>query len=148
MSEQPGLEYFNQISGRLEIELSEPANPITDNLLNEAASPDAEIVSITLNVEWFDQSTKDARPLTEEELGRVAFLGPSITLEGEGGGRVTHEASHGQSFTVRELVKAIEATERHSRPNSEWFEGIDIHHVFFEGLGEAEAGVWTICWGS
>ena len=62
--------------------------------------------------------------------------------------RVVHQAANGQAFTVEELLKAVEDTERQSRPNSEWFGGVDMHHVYFEGIAEAEDGVWDIQWGS
>ena len=32
--------------------------------------------------------------------------------------------------------------------NSEWFGGVDVHHVFFEGIHLADDGVWDIYWGS
>jgi hypothetical protein len=32
--------------------------------------------------------------------------------------------------------------------DSEWFGGVDVHHVFFEGLHEDVDGVWVANWGS
>ena len=31
---------------------------------------------------------------------------------------------------------------------SEWFDGVDVHHVFFEGIHQDSDGVWEIYWGS
>ncbi len=53
-----------------------------------------------------------------------------------------------EHFTVRELLQAVEDTERQTRGKSDWFDGVDIHHVYFEGLHEEEPGIHTIYWGS
>jgi hypothetical protein len=60
---------------------------------------------------------------------------------------VTEHVADGGAFTVRDLAGAIATTERASRGSSEWFGGIDVHHVFFEGI-EDDDGAWRICWGS
>ncbi|QDU58784.1 hypothetical protein [Aeoliella mucimassa] len=146
--DQPGLEFFNSLSGQLEIELSEPAERVAENLANEAAPPTATIVSLTFVPEIFVEETEEFRPLTEEELSRVAYKGASITLVGEGGVAVEHKAPNGQHFTVAELVTAVEKTEKESRAKSEWLDGIDVHHIFFEGMYQEEDGSWWITWGS
>ncbi|WP_425399697.1 hypothetical protein [Aeoliella sp.] len=147
LSEQAGMEFFNEISGELEIELSEPPERIAENLANEAATPEAKIVSLKLVAEWFEEDSSEFRPLTEEELNRTAYVGPTIKLGADSRNVVEHEAPNGESFTVRELLKAVEETERQERSNTEWFGGVDVHHVFFEGLYE-ENGVWWMSWGS
>jgi len=35
-----------------------------------------------------------------------------------------------------------------TRDSSKWFGGIDVHHVFFEGIHLDEDDVWAIHWGS
>lgn len=147
MSDQAGMEFFNEIGGRLNIELSEPPERITEDLANETATPDARIVSLELVPEWFERDTGEFRPLTEEELNRTAYAGPTIKLGAESGSVMEHQAPNGKSFTVRELLKAVEDTEKQERTNTELFGGVDVHHVFFEGLYE-EDGVWWISWGS
>lgn len=143
----PELEFFNSLSGKLEIELDIPAEPGA-NLLNLRASPDARIVRLELRAEVYNCDTKGFRPLTPEELGAVAFRGSSIRLRSEDGEAVSHEAPNGSYFTVRELLHAVEETERRTRSQSEWLGGVDVHHVFFEGVEPGEDGVWEICWGS
>jgi hypothetical protein len=61
--------------------------------------------------------------------------------------RVEHDAPNGKAFTTRDLKAAIEKTEQAGRENAPWLGGVDVHHVFFEGI-ELEDDVWTICWGS
>ncbi|MFN2547487.1 MAG: hypothetical protein ABR567_08655 [Myxococcales bacterium] len=89
------------------------------------------------------------RPLTEAELGLVAFEEPDIRLRGESGDCITHKAPNGRHFTVRDLIEAVEETERQTRGKTRWLGGgVDVHHVYFEGLEPEKDGSWTICWGS
>lgn len=109
------------------------------------APPTARVTSVRFDVSVHEH--EDTRDLTEQELASVAFAGPRIALRSEGG-VVEHEAPNGKDFTVRDLVRAIEETERRTRDQTERLGGVDIHHVFFEGLGENGNGTWTIRWGS
>lgn len=109
------------------------------SLLNERAQPGASITSLRLN---------PSRPLKNSELDAVAYDGPAIVLQGAGHVPMLHEPQQGKGFfTVRDLLDAVEKTERDTRHLSEWFGGIDVHHVFFEGFC-LEDNVWHICWGS
>ncbi len=125
------LEFFNRLSGRLEVELTVPPEQM-GNLTNLQASPDAEVVSVKLKAEVFDEDAEDGfRDLTEEELNSVAFRRKSIQLRGESGDAFEFDAPNGSYFTVQQLLQVVEETERQSRNNTEWFDG-----------------VWDICWGS
>ena len=84
--------------------------------------------------------------LTAAQLDRVVFRGSKLALASHGS-RVDHVQAD-CVFTVRDLVQAIEATELQTRGNSEWFDGIDVHHVFFEGLTRDAGGDWSVYWGS
>ena len=143
----PELDFFNEVSGTLKIELSEPAEKIGE-LDNEKAPPQATIVSVKLDAEYWEEDTGDFRPLTPEELVSIAYIGDSIVLAGEAEIAVTHQAPNGKHFTVSDLIKAVEETERQTRGQSEWFDGVDVHHVFFEGLEPNSDGSWQIIWGS
>ncbi|QEL19410.1 hypothetical protein [Limnoglobus roseus] len=143
----PELEFFNSLTGKLEIELDTPAEPVA-NLLNLQASPDARIVRLELKAEVFDRETDESRPLTPAELDGVAFRGSSILLQSEDGEPVSHAAPNGSHFTVRELLRAVEETERQTRGGSEWLGGVDVHHVYFEGIHSDDGDVWEVDWGS
>jgi hypothetical protein len=151
MSSHPELEFFNSLTGRLEIELDVPAEPVA-NLLNLQAKPDARVVRLELRVEVFNRDTETFRPLTPEEYDSVAFHGSSIRLQSEDSEAISHDAPNGSFFTVRELLRAVEETERRTRDQSEWLGGVDVHHIFFEGIhpseDEDEDDVWEIYWGS
>lgn len=148
--DHPELDFFNGLSGKLVIELTVPPERV-GNLLNERATPEAGIVSLKLVVEIFNSDTDERRALTTEELDSVAFRGASIRLRSEEGEAVNHDAPNGKFFTVRQLLQAVEETERQTRAQSEWLGGIDVHHVYLEGLHPDEDGeddVWEIYWGS
>ncbi len=146
--DHPELEFFNDLSGELEIELSTPAQPIAEGLRNLAAPTDSKVVSLRLRPEVYVEEEDDFRSLTEDELSGIAYRGARITLRGESGDAVTHAAPNGEAFTVQELLDAVAETELRTRDASEWLGGVDVHHVFFEGLEPESDGVWAIVWGS
>jgi hypothetical protein len=142
------LEFFNCLSGHLDIELSIPAQQVAPRLLNLQSPPDARIVALKLTAEVYDTAKNEFRALTVDELDSIAFRGSEIRLCGESERVVSHNAPNGAFFTVRELLLAIEETERQTRNESEWLGGVDVHHIFFEGIHEDSDGVWQIRWGS
>jgi hypothetical protein len=139
------LKFFNGLSGTLAIELTEPTENVAANLSNQRATETAAIrgVSFTLNV--FENG--DFRDLTVDEFDRVVLELPMLNLRGFGD-PVEHRAPNGKWFTVRDLAAAIAETERSTRQKSQWFGGVDVHHIFFEGIHERDDGVWEIYWGS
>jgi hypothetical protein len=130
--------------------LTVAAEPVA-GLLNLRASADAKVTRLLLRAEVFEDETGQFRPLTSQELDAVAFRGKTIKLRSEcskNGTFVSHDASNGEYFTVRQLIKAVEKTERQTRRQSEWLGGVDVHHIFFEGIHRAKGDVWEIHWGS
>jgi len=51
-------------------------------------------------------------------------------------------------FRAGDLLLAIEEHERLTRGNTEWFGGIDCHHIYFEGLHKQADGSYRVEWGS
>lgn len=148
------LAFFNGLSIVIHIDLSEPAQRVSPRLENRAAPKHATITDISASIEVFERSSDNEditlRPITESELQQVVFDTPTIRLQSDCADEVTpieHKAPNGKSFTVTDLVDAIVATEREHRAQSEWLGGVDVHHVFFEGI-HLENGVWHIHWGS
>ncbi|HHO53235.1 MAG TPA: hypothetical protein ENK18_20765 [Deltaproteobacteria bacterium] len=140
------LASFNKLSGRLYVELTSPAEPLVPGMGMVKATPGAKIQAISLNAQVFEGD--DLRELTDKELDAVALRAPSVRIAGLAGIPVEHRAPNGTHFTVRELLAAIERTEHQTRGSSEWFGGIDVHHVYFEGLYPEAEDVWSVCWGS
>ena len=151
MISEPELEFFNSLIATLHITLTAPAEPI-GMTYNLSASPEAKVPSVRLHTEADDYDTDDNtdkyRDLTPKELGSVVFRGNRIRLRGLSGHVVAHEAANGESFTVQDLLHAVEETERQTRDRTEWFGGVDVHHCFFEGIYLADDDVWEIVWGS
>jgi hypothetical protein len=141
------LAFFNRLSATLAIELTTPAQPV-GGLLNLAASPEARITSLRLNASVFDYDTEERRPLTESELDTVVFKGGEIRMRGESELIISHLAPDCHSFTIRDLLAAVEATELRSRSSTEWLGGVDVHHIYFEGIHLDVDGIWNIYWGS
>lgn len=144
------LEFFNSLSGRLHIELSEPTSS-PPGLDNQVASSTAQITSLRLTAEFFE-TDGTFRQLTEQERNQVAMRARTVVLRGEADLPVRHRAPNGKSFTVAELLAAVEETERQTRQQTAWLgDGVDVHHVFFEGMRQTKRfpkPQWTIDWGS
>ena len=138
-------ELLQGITGRLSVELTEPTERITEALYNRRAPAAAVITSVKLEADIFEDD--DYRELNEQELQTAAFAHGEIVMRGLGA-PVHHRAPNGSYFTVGDLLAAVEKTERSTRHQSEWFGGVDVHHVFFEGLHLDADGVWQIGWGS
>jgi hypothetical protein len=140
-----GLAFLDSLGGRLDVELTEAPVKISPNLENEKAPPSATIKSVKLDAYKFEKD--DLRPLSTAELDRVVFRGAVLQLRGLG--KVVKHTAADCQFTVLDVLDAVEETERQTRGDSEWFEGVDVHHKFFEGLnGGEDGGVWDIGWGS
>lgn len=141
------LKFFNSLSGRLEIQLSQPAQAVA-GLSNLVATPEAKVTDLRLTLQVFLYEEKTFRALTEAELNLPVLQLPEISLCTESGEIVTLPAPDGQTFTVQDLQRAIETSERQTRDQSEWLGGVDVHHAYFEGLHEDEPGIWEVYWGS
>ena len=130
------LKEFNDIySGSiLEIELSKKRKKISKNLLNEKAPPDALIKNLTLV------------PI-ELPSKEVVLKCKTLKIRGRSGEIIEHKCNH---FTAADLIKAIEKTECLTRSDTEWFGGIDVHHIYFEGLHKdpSNPDVYDVYWGS
>lgn len=152
------LKLPKHLSGFLHIDISEPPERIAPNLVNLASPPSARILSLSFEPQIYlkelenddDDDLERFRPLTAAELEAIAYDGAEITLIGEAGVPVSHRAPNGYQFAVRDILAAIEETERQTRSSSDWFDGIDIHHIFFERLVPLKnaPGTFEIDWGS
>ena len=98
-----------------------------------------------------EDDNDDIPKVTEEELASVAYGRPEITLSSSGHSqlKMTFKAPSGQQhFSVRDLLDAICEFEAEDRVQYDWFGGIDVHHVFYEGMTQKSDGSWTAWWGS
>lgn len=58
------------------------------------------------------------------------------------------DAADDCAYTLRDLIRAIEATELRARGANHWVEGIDLHHTRFWGLAPGADGTWRVGWAS
>ena len=139
---------FNKLSLILKIELTEPTTKI-GKLENQKASPTAKIKSVHLDASVIEHGEKITfRKLTAAELAQVIVTEKTLRIRGLADIVVTHRAPNGVSFTVKDLIAAIEKTELETRGSTKWAGGIDVHHHFFEGLVRRSDGTWETHWGS
>jgi hypothetical protein len=143
-----GLAFFNRLSGRLTVTLNEEPGTLVP-LSNLVASPAASLVSVSLRWQVFESGAA-FRELSDGEWQRVVVRVPAIRMRDAMVSDVVveHASPNGAVFTVRDLAEAVEVTERRVRPEAKWFGGIDVHHVFFEGIHLDDSGAWAISWGS
>ncbi len=136
-----GLNFFNGLSGTINIETSEKPERI-GSLLNLKSVPTAKLLDVT----WEDvrvytsDKNEPFRELTKEEWKLIVFDCPEIELgcsiSNYCGDRETtkHQAPNGKYFTVRDMVKAVVDNQKQTRGATDWFGGIDVHHIYFEGI--------------
>lgn len=142
------LDDFNGLSLILKIELTEPTTS-SGKLQNQKASPTAKIKSVHLDASVIERDEKITfRPLTAAELAQVIVKEKTLRIRGIADVVVVHRAPNGVSFTVKDLIAAIEKTELETRGSSKWDTGIDVHHRFFEGMHRRKDGSWETEWGS
>ena len=146
-----GLEFFNDLGGTLDIEIT-----------TDLAAPPAPILSMmTFAPEAAKIKSLGWSPyiygnygLLSEHLEIIVFQKPTIVVAGEAKVPVEHHAPNGQFFTVKDMIQVVIETERQTREETAWFGGMDLHHIFFEGIstdlwGDKEQDqVWYISWGS
>ena len=129
------IDTFNEkFTGHLQIKLSKAAVPVSQRVMNGKAIPSAKIISLKLNVEIFDEDK--FRKATQEELDEIIFDIAKITIRSLESLSTEHMAPNSKNFTVKDFFAAIEEHERVIRPKINWFGGVDIHHVCFEGIME------------
>lgn len=98
-----------------------------------------------------DYSYVDDMGPIEDILDRVEYPESTIIISTDYDG--TNDASHmiyksSGGFTVRNLLDIIIKVERVTRPTSGFFGGVDVDHIYFEGIHEISRGVYRIYWGS
>ena len=147
-----------------------PSLQIAPGLLNRMESPGTKVDSCLMSHPSRYSEDSGLTDLTEEEMAMVVHVvGPTgnpepltgITLVQGCSATAAFDktfkppiaaAAAAAGFTVRALFEAIAKFEAVSRPQTEWFGGVDTHHVFFEGLYEQlEVGAlhrYGISWGS
>jgi hypothetical protein len=147
-ADDDAVAFFNRLSGKLTIKLTEEPERFTPKLANLVARPTSRVTSISLRMRVYEND--EFRDLTEGEWSRVVLPTGRIRMRNSRVRDVVveHTSRSGGTFTVRDLASAIEETERQARGSTEWLGGVDVHHVYFEGIELDETGTWSVSWGS
>ncbi len=121
-------------------------------LLNEFVHPGIKIKSMSIDkIEKFVDD--EIVLLTKKELDTVCYKEKEITFiesRSQFHQGFTKTFKNSKGFTVREMFNIIVEFEEEARPLSNWFGGIDAHHIYFEGLREYpdKKNSYMIRWGS
>jgi hypothetical protein len=125
----------NKLCGELHVETTQEPYFVA-GLLNRFEQPGTKVVECKMAdpIRMFvDGDFKDLTPTEKTYVacnGTTPF-GPSIAFYGH---EATHEASNGKWLTVMEFLDAVGKHETATRGSSDWFGGVDTHHVCFEGV--------------
>lgn len=114
------------------------------HLLNSYVKPDSTIRSIS----WKTINTFDGGNFVEasrEDLNQKCYEDSTITIRSNEEEKTFYREN---GFTVQDIFDCILEVEEIARPKTIWFEGIDAHHVFFEGLSYDGENAYSVNWGS
>ena len=137
--------------GSLNIEVTEPLQPIAPGLFNERATPTATVRSITFEPNTWDG--EDIHEVTEEQLTTNVYDYHEITLVWSPAPDVDdytyhRDAPNGTHFTLQDVIDTIVQAQYLFRPYSNWFGGIDTSHTYFEGFTRHGEHTFSLFWGS
>lgn len=144
---------IDSLSCRLIVDMDQAPRAI-EGTLNQSEKPGAQVICCKMGIPAFFTEDDDLVDLTPLQLSSKACvestpLPATIYLSSTTGQdmQVKFTAVNGAWFTVQEVLDAIGAFETAARVQTDWYGGIDTHHVMFEGL-EGKDGHYMICWGS
>lgn len=104
-----------------------------------------------ISMEWDKWENEDLVPLTEEDLNTIVTTKTNMVICGyKTNILLGFDSENKTGFTLKELLEAVEYTEKVSRPWTSWYDGVDCHHIYFEGLVEDKnaPGVYNLRFGS
>jgi hypothetical protein len=143
----------NKVRPVLHIILDKKTKRISKKLLNLKSDSNAKI----LKIEWCEplhyynyddenyenDDDDDIHVCTEEELNSVGYNGKIFNYEN------VEYTTENDFFTVKEIFDIILLREPEIRSKTNWFGGIDVHHIFYEGLHFSESlKTFKCAWGS
>lgn len=148
---------MNDLSFVLNIKTSNTV-PQRGYLMNRFEKPDSNIQSISHSpIAKYNSSRRELEELSPSELKKPGFWGNTMTMKSvrrDDSGAVINRTrktfkTSKEFFTVKQVVSNIVKFEIKDRPKTNWFGGIDAHHVFFEGLyRNSKTDTYSVNWGS
>lgn len=130
----------------------ETTNTLPNNgpLLNRFEAPDSRIKRIrAVGPGYYDSAQEDHIPYTLEQLKDMpGYTADRMVLINDETKFVKVFIKEG-GFSCLDVIKNIVAFEKRDRPNTEWFDGIDCHHIYYEGMRyDKKTQSLRISWGS
>ncbi len=128
-------------------------------LLNRFEEPDSRIISIRpVDIGYYDEEADEFVTYTKEELKSMpGYAADTMTFENtwtndetnEITGFTTKTFKKDGGFSCWDVINNIVKFEKLDRPKSEWFGGVDCHHVFYEGIYfNKKTNKVSVFWGS
>lgn len=149
-------EVIDSLSLTLNIKISRASVPVGPGMLNVRASEAAVVESIGFyeprvfkrdgeDDDDEDDSDEPFLPVSDGALDRVVTTRKYILVKGSR----THPVCYSRDgpWRARDVMSAFLDYELVTRVNTEWFGGIDIHHVMLDEASY-QAGVVSVHWGS
>lgn len=147
---------MNDLIFTLDIETTNTA-PQHGMLLNRFEQPDSKIESINVNdVSYLNNDKDELVTYTTAELKEMtAFTGDSMTFKNEWRDernklvdktKMTFKKKGG--FSCWDVIQNVVKFEAKDRPKSNWFGGVDCHHIFYDGIKASDDGSFYIIWRS
>ena len=91
---------------------------------------------------------EQSHAVTDEELDEMIYPDAEITIYNDET-KIRTLFHNDNGFTARRMLANVLEFENESRQHTNWFGGIDAHHIFFEGLHwSPEDDAYIIFWGS
>jgi hypothetical protein len=116
---------------------------------NEKLLSDCSIERIKAESIRLDVASREKKLAKEkEEFEKVCYKNSEIKIQSLTSEVVQYKSPNGNYFTVKDMIEVIEKLEMLTRKNSIWLGGIDLHHIYFEGMIEEKDNVFKIQWGS
>ncbi len=142
----------------LDIETTNTA-PQRGMLLNRFEEPDSRIISINIGeVSYYDEKVGDLVPYTKAKLKTMpGYTADTMTFKSVWHDMKTNEITgttiktftQEGGFSCWDVLKCIKKFEKRDRPKTQWFGGIDCHHVLYEGIHfNKDNKTLGISWGS
>ena len=146
---------FDALSWSIHIETSLPELRV-EGSLNCFQHPEATVVGIEASPPVIYPDSDDHEHLltynyevSEDYLEQTGFNGNAICLKSPSDGSYHVYGSSSHSFSCKELIDVIVDFEQKERPKTNWLGGMDVHHVWFEGLCRvSNSCAFFISWGS
>lgn len=117
-----------------------------NGLLNNFVEPGKKIKNLSWgSIKTFDNVNEEIIDVKKEELEKIIYPYNEIIIMSNGNQETFNQKDGFNSYDLLDCILNVEII---SRQNTNWFGGIDAHHIFFEGLHLLRDNKYYVSWGS